>query len=1091
MMSVFGNGVIDGWEVSQTGAFTIAVSEGHGNINYMSARSTFPSELTVPPSSISYIYAKIVRSTRYSEEVSFVSSTTTITDPNFILLAEVSSGVITIESIDNTVRRSIRFAALIRDAIAQHKHRGGTDNASKIDLSSEVKGQLPGFRIADIDADKIASGTFDLARLPLINHQDLQNIGMLTHPQLDTFVKTLETSNKELFGEVGSSNLLQMIIALKLIYDTSTSVFDANFINEFAIIPGVTPDDRIDFDNSTAIIDTDNNYIEGQASQLGSSFYVRWEDALAWSTALNVSDVDISGDDVVLLYDPDAAENTTYLDTFETTTPAFTHQEIPIKDGQYVSKGQGVDDSGGALLDAGSTHISTFTWSFSEPQSWVQFGQFLMDIKCESPTPENIYFFFMDSEAGSLDTMFELTDDGALQPHRTPDQILLGQGDDTLNGKNGFLTVDQILSSIDRTTFSIDSVKSIVIWTLGTVIFTIDNLRLTEQLVLPEYGSFKLRYSTSSQVTFQRIEYDADTPGDSLVKVRSRAANSTAMLNRAEWTHYLATSEDVVLAGTDLELEVTLYAKSSRALPSPQLNWIRIVVVTDAEMDGFTINTQDEFSRGDTDNITVEDSIVSITTPISVGSYYYAGSDKIVQVYRNTTVTPNRTDGENSVFAVKAPIAPNQVFRSMETGVSVTESSFFNPRSAVRMTNKTFVVADTYNDRILHFDSDGILLEGFGSVNYSHTSMTFPVSACIDIRTGILYVVWSRSVDFAGVKVAGFSLKNGATTIPLLPGFDLINNKQQEDLSDDKGQVMEIHLSEQTKAMISSWPTTGCLLAVSGNVIPEGVGNSDFYRKVATTGRLPLFIGNFWYTQLGSPENIPVFSPTYAEKTELETYVYTNSTVAVKDFSYDENIWSGDAESVTLNTVTFPSVIEIDPGKSAGQKITFTSDSLRFSPFIPGRAMRVDDSTMLVAGLSRNGTLKTLTDGLDFRNINGTSENKSEQKQKLQDTFFDEELVNQNTAYRGAIRLVSTLQPGGTEIFQYNSPKGLLVSDACLDSSGNIIAAESCFVGQSGRIIKLDGSGNITFSWGEGTFGMINDVQIQQDTSESWIVVTT
>ena len=188
LMSVFGNGVIEGWEVTAEDNFTLAISAGFGNINFVSARTEFPGSIRdVPPNTINYVYAKLNQRTRLSENIEFVlSPISNINDPNFIILARVVAGPLGIESIDNSLRQEIGFLELIKAAIKRHKHRGGSLNPSKIDLSSEVKGQLPSFRIADFDAEKVTTGTFDLARMPLIDHQDLQNVGLLTHPQLDT-----------------------------------------------------------------------------------------------------------------------------------------------------------------------------------------------------------------------------------------------------------------------------------------------------------------------------------------------------------------------------------------------------------------------------------------------------------------------------------------------------------------------------------------------------------------------------------------------------------------------------------------------------------------------------------------------------------------------------------------------------------------------------------------------------------------------------------------------------------------------------------------------------------------------------------------
>ena len=70
-------------------------------------------------------------------------------------------------------------------------------------------------RLEGIDASKITSGQFDIDRMPLLDHNDLDNNGLLTHAALDSFVNSLSQNNKELLGEIASTNLLKSIIFWK------------------------------------------------------------------------------------------------------------------------------------------------------------------------------------------------------------------------------------------------------------------------------------------------------------------------------------------------------------------------------------------------------------------------------------------------------------------------------------------------------------------------------------------------------------------------------------------------------------------------------------------------------------------------------------------------------------------------------------------------------------------------------------------------------------------------------------------------------------------------------------------------------------
>ena len=213
MYNIFGNGVIDGFNVSDAGfqgedGISVNISQGTGIINFIAAQNEVPGTVNgLPPNSVVEIYAEIVGSTYLDRGVVFSYSELPV--PGAIKIALVSTGADNIVFIDNSVRDLIGFEEIIQEAIDAHKHRG---TPSKIDLVEEVRNQLPGSRLEGIDASKVVSGRFDVDRIPLVDHNDLEHNGMLTHAALDSFVRTFSQNNKELLGEINSVNLLKMII---------------------------------------------------------------------------------------------------------------------------------------------------------------------------------------------------------------------------------------------------------------------------------------------------------------------------------------------------------------------------------------------------------------------------------------------------------------------------------------------------------------------------------------------------------------------------------------------------------------------------------------------------------------------------------------------------------------------------------------------------------------------------------------------------------------------------------------------------------------------------------------------------------------
>lgn len=1081
-MSIFGNGVISGWRVSAEESFAVSISEGYGNINFTAARTNFPDVIeNIAPNSINYVYAKIRERTTFAEDVEFIlSPTRNLNDLGSLLLAEVIAGAASIENIDNTIRQSIGFIELIKAAIRLHRHRGGSLNPSKIDLESEVKGQLPSFRIADFDADKVTTGTFDLARMPLLDHQDLQNVGLLTHPQLDTFVKTLEASNKELFGEIGTSNLLQLILAMKFIYDDPESSFyltgrtvDENMINELSVIPGITPNTYIDFDNTTADVDLEQHYIRGIPPITGTSFYVRYNTDLAWRSAHTLTNIVIVGDTATLSFDSDEESNVITIEGFESATAP----------GQSLSGGSGgqsiftketilLSDNADIVANSTSTNViegfysgkfahqqsfrQQFVKTFAEPQDWSTYDSFVLHTKCLNAVHGSVNLYFEDSSGG-----------------RSIVYTILEQNEVTDNSDPASNNFEMRVIDLSTVAFT-DDIKKFVIYTDdldNPFNFYIDFINIQRAILLPESGTMVLRFASSTNVTFSSIDWTSIEPTGTNITVRARAANGTAFLTRAEYTPYLSNGDFINLEGTDIEIEIVMTPDSDR-LSAPVLIQVRILILSEAEIDGFVIDSVNEYSRGDASNVLINSSptSLSLTTPIQVDSYCFALSNNINQIVERTA-SGNRkfTVSELSLSGINTPIAPNQVFRAVEKDIStVNVGTLFAPRSARRQIDKTFVIADTYNDRILQLDEDGEVIAGVGSINYSHSSKIFPIAAAVDTRSSILYVVWSKRISFKTVNVSKITLKTSTQqTIQLVRDFDKIMGLSTSELDqvDAEGQIMPVYLSLQSAGLLASFPTTGAFMLASSDVISTGLNtDSVFYKKIVTVNGIPLYVGNFAYID-------GIFTPTFADKTDEGGFVVANGTIGVKEYSFP----SGISESIALDS-SVSSIIEIDRNNN----IIFGNNSVLFSPFVPGRADKIDSRTMLLAGLKPTGEPGS-SDALTFRSISGSSEEKSTQKSVLNDIFF-----GGSPPFVGAVIVLDT-QARAT-IFEYISPEGILVSDVDVDSrDGSYVVAESSLE-RSGRIIKLDATGNITFSFGEGVYGLINSISVTTDGS---IIIST
>jgi len=276
LYNVFGNGVINGWEVfdngfSDTDGISVGVSSGRGIINYLASETVTPQYLIgLQPNTTLYIYAVIRGSTVTNRYISFIVSNTaqlTTDVGNFsIQLASVVTGVSGVTSIDNTIKTYIDFEQSVLDAINDHKHRG---TPSKIDLTKEVKNQLPSARIEGFDSSSITSGRVPEARIPIIDHTTLENVGILTHPQIDTLLNELTDTNANLLGSVATTDFLKQTTFLKYMYPT----VDQYFLNEICIIPGISLSSHIDDTSSTAFIDTTLHRIIGLPTDSGDTYF--------------------------------------------------------------------------------------------------------------------------------------------------------------------------------------------------------------------------------------------------------------------------------------------------------------------------------------------------------------------------------------------------------------------------------------------------------------------------------------------------------------------------------------------------------------------------------------------------------------------------------------------------------------------------------------------------------------------------------------------------------------------------------------------------------------------------------------------------
>lgn len=268
LYNVFGNGVISGWEVydngySDSNGISIGISSGMGIINNISCQSTYPKILNnLTPNRTLYVYAALSGNSESSKDVVFLT-TTRQTNDNYIRLAAITLGSNSVSSIDNTFRDLLSFEQITQDLINNHKHRG---SPTKIDLETEVKNQLPGARVENVDISKFTNGRLDITRMPSISHSNLQDIGIMSHAQIDTALSSF-TGDNQIIAGTALVNYLRTVSYTKL----NINDIDKYLVNQTSVIAGISQ--NIDSINSTSFID---NYANVFAAKFinNNSYYI-------------------------------------------------------------------------------------------------------------------------------------------------------------------------------------------------------------------------------------------------------------------------------------------------------------------------------------------------------------------------------------------------------------------------------------------------------------------------------------------------------------------------------------------------------------------------------------------------------------------------------------------------------------------------------------------------------------------------------------------------------------------------------------------------------------------------------------------------
>jgi len=1128
LYAVFGNGVISGWDITVRDTFglnTIAldVSPGLGIINTVAVQTSGIGEVDDLPSNDTVnIYAVITSGTVRTRDVVFIWSRS-LPSINSILLAQVTTGDTSVTSIDISNRQEIGFIELIKEEVAKHKHRG---SPSKIDLQTETRNQLPGARLQDIDASKVTTGRLSPQRIPQLNHSDLADTGLLTHAALDSFTRLITSGNRQLLGEVGAVNTMKLITAQHYLANSMslnlTELVD--FTNILVCYPGITPDSIIDFDVTTANIDLSTNCISGKPVQQGSINSILWRTNAAFFSAVERQNVTIARDTVTLTR---GGGSTNDVEDFEQVPrsgvpiPGFSSQvdittdKIGVTSEDAVSfKTQGFY-SGKFETERESRIL--YVRTLSQNKDWSLYDELILDVKSLSISHGAVYMYFVNG-----------TGDSAV---KSQDYLVLAPDEITDN-------VDPSFNAFERRVFSIaqeakDNVTKIVFYTDDTVtkhVFWIDNIFLRNQALFPPTGLIRFRYSSGVPVVFSAINYDAIVPEGCDVRVRIRTANSPSLLNRAIYTPSLKSGDVFSMNGTDAEIEVVLVSNTART-STPTLNSLELQIVVDSEITGFSISTADQWDKGSFVNALEKQdefnpfiSKILIQDPISVGDLYY--------IYQNG-VSENDPQG-TAVYGFRGILFRDLI--SPQQALTIASASyapgFTNPFSVYRLTNRNFIVADTANDRVIETTPNGEFVRGVGGHNATDPSSFYPLTAVYNPRTGVLTICFSQEIDSTKVDITKTKLWIGSASIFLGNEDSILDNGKN-------AKILEISLTNDKVEQLQN-PNFDVNVDLLFGFLPTPFVYPDSARRLIGTKGLTVFIGDFVYmNEVKRPvysnvmangnwmianSTIPQDSSSGGATTDLTLKVgeSTTFTVTVADpgagfqLLWERNIppeiqdivtfdaplpgnlatvhlnspiatqirtWqllftavyvdttSGETVATTVNTVVLhivaaddgttatppqesPSLVELDLDK---EKSVFSYSLLTFSDFTLGSVFEIDSEKLVISGLVKEGDpLPAPTGGTDTET-------------------YEQQAIRKLKNYRGKVIVLNRSDKSIT--FEYVTSDNAFPSDAVLDENGLVVVAETSFIGNAGRVVKVDSDGNIVWQISGGLFAKVNDVR--------------
>ena len=696
LFNVIGNGVINGWGLQASSGLAITVAPGSGNVAFVSVASDGNSIINnLSPSSRNYIYAQLTDSSYWDQSVVFSAYVSPTTSVSNLYLGYVDTNLTEVTAINVDDVPMLGFLDLIKNAIKDHRHVGGTNNPPPVNLASEVQGVLGQSSIPALDASVVQTGVLDTNRIPKISHiTGLTDQGTLTHGQLDSFVDTMMQSPYGNLGETALINLLQLTLSLKHVYPD----IDQYLVNCGVIIPGISSDEMIDFDNTTAIVDTRTSAQGGQHTITGlpaasSRLYTKtWDTADDYASA-TIYQTTLDGDLVTL----QTTRNTLVLDRFND----INNWTIITRDTSTVSPSAALDSStytsaptsgqvniGSEIVEMQMLFKKTFT-----AQDWTPYQYLTFYINTASAQHGDLYFFIQDGVAGIQDSYVKVLN------RNTPtlDQTTLANGwQQVIIDISGFTR-----SAINSMSFMLSTSTG---WNVAVPFtFNVDDIILDAGDLFSAHGYMRVVFGGDFKVQFDTVRWDAIVPAGTLLRTRARCADTVSALPGALWTEYTAVSGTAFGFSqlyNYIEIEMYFDADSTLAL-APYVQALYLDYHASATENTYTIDTQSAWKNGQLFNIDAD------TYPNQI--VVSGGSDLGKILYGSVGSVGKKDANFNTLLTLASSALPC----STQQALNEQPPALGMITAVERGNNGSIWVADADNDRVVELDGNGQLIRGF------------------------------------------------------------------------------------------------------------------------------------------------------------------------------------------------------------------------------------------------------------------------------------------------------------------------------------------------------------------------------------------